>query len=284
MSSLSSLKKLYLLRGVHPDFALGRRAGIRYALVSGTACFTRLNLKGLEPIQYMEFARNDLSSGDIRGAINALGNAKRAVHLMLESILRILGLKDAYGKMNFPAQLEIVSQLNAFPTRMIYNLNQKRALMEHQYTAISIDEAADFVDVAEMFLLLAYPYLKHTVISAYVGIEGDSRLYEWGLDLVNSTVNIYELRGGAGHYLIGTSVGKVYYNISWKKGRRLLKTVGIGRANREEWLPYLDLFVYCTKRESITLPQETRGDGLYVSHIHHTTFSTPQRRKHKIFR
>lgn len=234
-----------LIRGIDSDFAVGRRTHLRYAFCSAFAGWGKINSNGPEPFEYLEYAKSDLMSGKPGSAINALGNAKRAIHLTLVSFLEIIGLEPAYGKARFPAQLSIIQKLNAFPTRMLKNLNQKRNVVEHEYKAIEIDESADFVDVAEMFLLLAYPYLQQTVVSAYVGIEGDDRCLAWVLDLP-SKVCIYEIRD---YRIVNSPIGNLYYphssdHNSWSP----LQTISITKANEDEWLPYLDLFVYWSKR------------------------------------
>lgn len=268
MITVDRLKDTYLFQDIVPDFALGRRQHLRYALGNQYACLAVLNPEGPEPLEYLEYAKLDVSHGDLRGAINALGHAKRAVHLTVESFLKILGLKT-YTKAKFPEKLEILQALNAFPTRMIGILNRERNLVEHEYVNIGIEEAANFVDIAEMFLLLAYPYLKRTVVGAYVGLEGDERCLEWSLDLEKGEINIYQV--ASTQFIESPLLGKVHYNMPCldEDARMLTNVVSITKSNTEEWLPYLDLFVYGTKRAAIRPserpPDEYEKDGLSLS-------------------
>jgi hypothetical protein len=237
----------YLFRGIDSDFTLGRRAHLRYAVESAYACLAVLNPNGPEPLTYLEYAKADISTGDLRGAINALSNAKRAVHLIVENFLQILGLENAYSRANFPTKLEVFQQLDAFPTRMIDSLNQKRNIVEHEYANVELDEVAGFLDIAEMFLLLAYPYLRHAVIGAYVGLEGDERCIEWLLNHEEGRVCVYEIISNYDSF--DSPLGKIYHNIhADEPDQTLLEEINITKSNPEEWLPYLDLFIYCTKK------------------------------------
>ena len=70
------LKHDYHFRDLVPDFAIGRRRHLRYALEMAYVYLTELNPKGPEPWEYLEYAQLDISSGDLRGAVNALGNVE----------------------------------------------------------------------------------------------------------------------------------------------------------------------------------------------------------------
>lgn len=67
---LKAFKDSYLLKGVNPDFAIGRRANLRFAIENLTLSYSRLNDKGPEPFEYLEFAKTDIQQGDTKGAIN----------------------------------------------------------------------------------------------------------------------------------------------------------------------------------------------------------------------
>jgi hypothetical protein len=148
---------------------------LRYALVNFSVSLTQINPKGPEPFEYIEYAKSNLASCNEQGYIDALGHAKRAVHLIIETFLRVWGLDTIYGRAKFPDKLKIMQEMGAFPIRMIEQLNKKRNLVEHEYVSVKHQEAADFVDIADMFLLLSYPLIKHAVVGAYVGLENDDK-------------------------------------------------------------------------------------------------------------
>ena len=254
---------VYSIRKKDSDFAIGRRSNLRFALGNSFAYFTSLNSKGPEPHEYLEFAKRDISQGDLHGAINALGNSKRAIHLIVDGFLKILGLEILFKRANFPDKLDIIQLLGAFPVRTIQSLNTRRNLVEHEYSEIHPNEVADFVDIAEMFLLLAYPLLSNMTVSTYVGFENDSRCFEWRLDLTNKLISEHEILN---FDTLDVDNVKVPYNISTNnESKRFIKTTKIEKANREDWLELLDLLVYLSRKNVYKLPKpDEYGQGLVV--------------------
>jgi hypothetical protein len=54
----------------------------------------------MSPSAYLEFAIEDLAADTARGLINAFGNAKRAFHLAIDSLLNQYGLFTRFRKAN----------------------------------------------------------------------------------------------------------------------------------------------------------------------------------------
>lgn len=268
MDQLQNLRQSYALRDLDHDFAVGRRSNLRYAVASKSLSFTKLNEKGPEPLDYLAYAKTDLSAGDQRGKINALGNAKRSIHLVVDQLMFAWGLQKAYKKTEFPDKLAILKNLDAFPTRMITDLNHARNLMEHDFEDIGDDDVSKFVEIAEMFLLLTYPYFREIITGIYVGLVDDNRCLEWTIEQKEANLSIYEVEAPI---WIDSAVGRIHYNIGDKNDRTLLKTIQISRPNEEGWLRYLDLFVYYTKREvtRLELPDEQNGRIHRCSHSLH---------------
>jgi len=263
MPTIDSLKVVYCISGLSLGFAEGKRKVLRYAIENSYTYCTSVNEVGPQPYDYLEYAKNNITAGGTQGAIDSINNAKRAIHLTIRKFLELFGLEEAYGGKKFPEQLKIITLLNAFPTRMIDNLNKNRNIVEHNYRYIDIEKAKDFVDVAEMFLLLAYPYLRHAVVGAFVGIEKDNRCLEWKIDIREHTILTYEI---VKHEYIENEGYQLHYNISTKdEDKRYLNKIEIQKKNCDEWINYMDLFIYLTKRNISRLPEpDSRGDGLFI--------------------
>jgi len=74
-----------ILRDVDPYFAQGYRKNLRYVTKDyAFACLMEFAPEKIEPLDYIHFSKSDLLSQDLRGAINALNNAKRAIHLLID--------------------------------------------------------------------------------------------------------------------------------------------------------------------------------------------------------
>ncbi len=256
MVSFDDLKQSHYIRDVHADFAAGHRKNLRYAQGYKFVYLGKINPNGPAIFDYIQFAKQDLVPGCQRGAINALGNAKRAIHLTVETFLRLLCIDKALSKLNFPLKLDLLDSLQAFPTGIIKRLNKRRNLVEHEYSEIGFLDVADFVEVAEMFTLITNNYLKNTVAGAYVGIENSDNCLEWVINHKESEIYINEVE--AKTYL-ETPVGKIYYNIRNKDNRKNITAVKITKNNKNDWMPYMDLFVYLTRKKSFEV-SESDGD------------------------
>lgn len=207
----------YIIKGIDPYFSWGCRSNLRYAAKEYSyAVLMEPNPKGVDILDYLYFAKADLLSKDLRGAINALENAKRAIHLLVDSFLELLGLKTIYGEDNFPTKLEIIQKLEAFPTRLLKTLNKRRNLIEHEYDQLELDEAEGFVETAELFVRLCYPYFKYTTIGTRVGEVNSNKDIEWLLDPEASEIIVSECQGAS--KLETELYGTIYYELKTKPG------------------------------------------------------------------
>jgi hypothetical protein len=267
---IESLRDSYFLRGYDSDFATGRRSHLVYALPSQQISFTHLNLGGPEPLTYLEYARRDITGGTQQGAINALGHAKRAVHLVMDKLLEAYCL-DEWVKAPFPVRAELLRDIGAFPTRLVSGLNHARNLMEHDYSFVEVDRAADFVELVELFLTVGYPFFQGGTIGAYVGTESDTQCTEWFIEPRAKGIAVADI---AVDSYLDLPIGRVHYNMQRPREATPRFVVPLTRSRQSEWMPYLDLLVYCTRRQTLRLPQpRDRGSGVY--HHHHDLHFPP---------
>jgi hypothetical protein len=237
----------YIVKGIDPYFSQGYRSNLRYATKEYIyAVLMEPSRKGVDILDYLYFAKADLLSKDLRGAINALGNAKRAIHLLADCFLELLGLNRIYGEDNFPTKLEIIQKLDAFPTRLLKTLNKRRNLIEHEYDQIELDEAEGFVEIAELFVKLCYPYFRYTMIGTRIGEVNSDKDIEWLLDPEASEITVSECEGAS--KLEVEPHGTIYYNLKTKPEKAVVKSIRMNKMNTTEWLPILNTFLYSTQR------------------------------------
>jgi len=249
MSILQTIEDSYILCNNDPNFSVGMRSHLRYMSECGFACLMELNPEGISPFEYLNFAKADVSSKDLRGSINGLSNAKKSIHSTIDCLFEILGLASIYKKTNFPTKIKIIRSIDILPTSVIESLNNKRNLVEHEYKSIGHNEVLELIDVCEMFVRLCYPFLKHMVIRVRVGLNKDERDLFWQLDINKSQIIIYENQNSKS---VDSPIGKIYYDISFKNNKKKhLETINIDKKNFDEWAPYLNAFIYCTKKEII---------------------------------
>jgi len=107
----------------------------------------------IKPFQYLEFARQDLSDGiESRNLINSLSNAKRALHLQVETIAQGYGYKKLKRSPKFPAKLEFLGEIGIATPSIISKLNALRNKVEHDYIVPEVDQIKDYCDIVELFL------------------------------------------------------------------------------------------------------------------------------------
>lgn len=136
-----------------------------------------MNVKGLDPIdvsefealscsysnldfqnnrsfrRYLEFAKLDLSKGETdRHCINAVSNAKRALHLRVENLTLVMSAQGCFHKSRFPEKLKFCEECGISTPGIIRRLNRFRNSVEHDYIDVDIVNAHDFVDIVSLFL------------------------------------------------------------------------------------------------------------------------------------
>ncbi len=107
------------------------------------------------PRMFLNFANADLSDGEsVRSRVNALSNAKRALHFQVELIAEALGFaKSPFKKRNnFPEKLDFCGKCGVVAPRILGKLNASRNALEHEYYLPSRDESENFVDVTTLFI------------------------------------------------------------------------------------------------------------------------------------
>jgi hypothetical protein len=104
---------------------------------------------------YLRFARADLSTKSMRGRVNALGNAKRALHCHVDSILYCAGLWDGAQsrRWDFPTRMNLVRQMEVATPDVLRRINLLRNAVEHEYVVPDEPERLrDFIDVSNCLL------------------------------------------------------------------------------------------------------------------------------------
>ncbi|WMO23924.1 hypothetical protein NI374_06680 [Vibrio parahaemolyticus] len=109
------------------------------------------------PRVYLDFAIEDFESSSeekqSRTLVNALSNAKRALHLQVETIAKSLGfVQQKRGFPNFHAYLGFCEKCGVVTPRILKKLNTVRNAVEHEYYIPTESETEDFIDVVELFL------------------------------------------------------------------------------------------------------------------------------------
>lgn len=125
------------------------------------------------PFEYLDFAKKDLKEGDdSRNCINSVSNAKRALHLQVETICTGYGYKSKSN--SFPAKFNFLKNLGIVAPSIIEKLNKARNRIEHEYFVPNSEEASDFLDIIELFLYAT---------AGFVAVFPDKVIFEIGDDV-----------------------------------------------------------------------------------------------------
>lgn len=113
--------------------------------------------KSLLPKQYLYFAIDDLESARCeRARINSFSNAKRALHLQVETLASLFGfalLKSTSQRFtSFPQYIRFLEKCGVVTPRILMKLNRVRNAVEHDYYVPTFDETENFIDVVELFI------------------------------------------------------------------------------------------------------------------------------------
>jgi hypothetical protein len=114
----------------------------------------------VSPRAYLLFAVADLqASNDERSRVNALSNAKRALHFQVELIAKAYGFTKMHKRTSFYEKLEFCRKCGIVGPRILGKINKLRNAVEHAYHLPAQTEVEDFVDVVELFLTATDRYL-----------------------------------------------------------------------------------------------------------------------------
>lgn len=261
---LATLAAHYDVRSIHPEFRERFGSRFTYAVPSSTAGFSKINPNGPEPREYIVFARADVRRADQQGCINALSNAKRGVHLSVESLVQLYRLSRYARKAGFPGLLQLLQQLEVFPTRLMAVLNRRRNVMEHEYAAPTYEETTEFVEMAELFVDLCYRFFRAAVIGVYVGEESVCR--EYRIDPIAFALAVSEVSAPSS---FETPDGTIHYNILKETPRVVIKQVPLDADNQTEWAPIVSLLAHCTNSGTYRLSEFGRPGEIVPTLVQH---------------
>lgn len=102
---------------------------------------------------YLEYARLDLADGtESRNLINALANAKRALHMRMEDVCLGFGCVSLSRVKNFHLLSEYILKCGLPSPSVLEKFNKLRNITEHSYEIPSLEMVEIYTGVAHLFL------------------------------------------------------------------------------------------------------------------------------------
>jgi hypothetical protein len=145
--------------------------------------------------QYLQYAARDLEEGSARGAMNALGNAKRALHLTVDSLLNAYGILARNMKISFPKKLELLDNAGLFSLSILNTLNLERNVMEHEYRVPSSERVQEVIDIGRLLLLATRRIGEFITYECLAGWRVDQKLGVVQLNPTPGLLSFFEVDG-----------------------------------------------------------------------------------------
>ncbi len=125
------------------------------------------NNSELTPKDFIRFSKKDINDDDIRGLINSLTNAKRAIDCQIDNALEEFGIKPdglskasdtlikhlQLNKKNLPYKLKLIQSLGLAPGTLTSKVRNLRNKLEHYYKIPEKEEVEEAIEIAELFIL-----------------------------------------------------------------------------------------------------------------------------------
>lgn len=209
----------------------------------------------LSPNGYVEFAVEDVAVDTPRGLINAFSNVKRAIHLLIDSLMNQYGLFFHFQYANFPAKLQVLDQIGLLPISIMQNLNVERNLLEHEYSVPTKQRVREAVDVVKLLLMATEKLIEATPHEAVVGWKSPRRNLLLRLEPQRGKIDLFGIwASGHRRRLNGVSCisgirkfdGGLY---PWVRvAKRPWRTIQLDRTNTTTWQPIVKELVNAQRR------------------------------------
>jgi hypothetical protein len=135
----------------------------------------------IDPKDFLRYAKEDMHTGNDRGIVNGLSNAKRAIDCQIDEVLQYLGVDfknipkslDAFLKFidfndDISYKLKIIQGLNIAPGLIITKYRNLRNKLEHFYKIPTIDEVKEAIDIADLFIRSIEGHYKGQMDEFYI--------------------------------------------------------------------------------------------------------------------
>lgn len=165
--------------------------------------------EGLWPGTYLSYAERDYEEykrdKSPRCLINAVSNAKRALHYQVDSLSLALGWGNTKGKKDFPSKLEFLGKCGVLSPTIIKRINRLRNTVEHDYHVPTDDETLEYLEIVELYLAATHVSVTYFPVNIHVDAMSDDDDFDpaWGFP---ESINI-QIPEGEGKVLIKSSEG-----------------------------------------------------------------------------
>lgn len=114
-------------------------------------------VKGIWESTYLNFAKIDFAEAkEHRNFVNAVSNAKRALHYQVDALAKAFGWENLKKRNNFPTKMDFLGRCGVAAPNIIRRINKFRNTIEHDYYLPTEDEAEEYLDIVELYLMATH--------------------------------------------------------------------------------------------------------------------------------
>lgn len=141
----------------------------------------------LSPNDFLTFAKADLYKADVRGLVNALSNAKRAIDCQTDVFISALGfspndiakqlgknrvqtIAKASNNPKQPLTFKVLESFGVITPSILGRMRSLRHLLEHHYKKPTKQAASDAIDIASLYLRACEGMMKDFINGFGIGI------------------------------------------------------------------------------------------------------------------
>jgi hypothetical protein len=208
---------------------------------------------------YLTFAKGDLSAGTRQGAVNAMGNAKRSLHLMIDTLLQNFGLLAHNQRLSFPGKLALMDDVGLISLNVFRKLNVERNMMEHDYRSPDPERVQDFVDVCNLLLLAIERLGQDITYKLFVGVRDSGEHRYLVLEPTIGRLDFFALDSPLVSRTKVSGIDFEYVSTAARtdEGERVVQSIGelaesieLRSNNKADWIPMLKTLVELSNSQS----------------------------------
>lgn len=139
---------------------------------------------------FLDFASEDLKGKSTRDTVNALGNIKRSIDCLVDSLLFVINfLEDSKGeRWTFPEKMSFLGEIGIITPYILGKINSMRNLLEHEFKEPIREEVDTAYDVAILFYYATVRFTK--VFLDHLILETKDETWGIAMDLNRENRNI----------------------------------------------------------------------------------------------
>lgn len=111
---------------------------------------------------FLDFACDDLKGTSTRDTVNALGNIKRSIDCLFDSLLFTVGfLEDSKrGRWGFPEKVNFLGEIGIITPYILRRINSTRNLLEHEFKKPNRPEVEMAYDIATLLYYATFRFTR----------------------------------------------------------------------------------------------------------------------------